>query len=150
MHRFIGRFEYSVDTKGRVSLPARFRKGLNSSADATFVLCKAPDNRLRAYPLDVWGEKEKQYAQLPLTAENTIFLRSIYQSIEEVELDAQGRIKIPAHLLSYAQLEGKAVLVGFSSEQCIEICVPQLLVEPNEEEFSAMFYRAMAPGVNNG
>ena len=144
MHRFIGRFEYSVDSKGRVNMPARFRKGLNSSAQDTFVLCLAPDKRLRAYPSDVWQEKERQYAQLPQTPENIRFLRALYQSIEEVELDGQGRIKLPAHLLSYSSISQKVALIGFSSEQCIELCVPELLQDPTEEDFSALFYSTLA------
>ena len=149
MHRFIGRFEYSIDTKGRVNIPARFRKGLDSSANDTFVVSKAPDHRLRVYPSDVWYEKEQFYAKLPSNPANTRFLRALYESIEEVELDGQGRIKLPVHLRDYANISNKVALIGFSSEQCIEICTPQSLQEPSEDDFNTMYYTTTGVGASN-
>ena len=145
-HRFIGRFEYSVDAKGRVNIPARFRKALTPSAAETFVICLAPDNRLRAYPSDVWTAIEARYAKLPSTPQNTQFLRALYQSIEEVELDGQGRIKLAQHLCDYAGITNKVALIGFSSEQCIELCAPEQLVDSSEYDFSDLFYQAHAEG----
>lgn len=144
-HRFIGRFEYSVDAKGRVNLPARFRKALSPTAHETMVVCLAPDKRLRAYPADVWAKIEERYSQLPATPQNTRFLRTIYQSIEEVELDGQGRMKIAQHLLDYAGITGRVALIGFSSEQCIELCAPDQLLDPAEDDFGDLFYGALAP-----
>ena len=142
LHRFIGRFEYSIDTKGRVNVPARFRKALSPSAEETFVICLAPDRRLRAYPIDVWGIIEERYSKLPSTPQNTRFLRALYQSIEEVELDGQGRIKLAQHLCDYAGITNKVSLIGFSSAQCIEICAPEALVDSEEYDFSDLFYQA--------
>ena len=146
-NRFIGSFEYSIDTKGRVNMPARFRKSLSKESNETFVVCYAPDNRLRAYPLDEWVTIEKRYSELPPTKKNVTFLRAIHQTMSESTLDAQGRVTLTAQQMNYAKIDKKVALVGFSSEHCIELCGPELLVPEEEEDFTALFYGAL--GENN-
>jgi len=142
-NRFIGSYENSIDTKGRVNMPARFRKSLSEESEDTFVICFAPDNRLRVYPLDEWPKIEERYAALPPTPQNLQFLRAINQSMSETTLDSQGRITITALQLKYAGIDKRASLVGFSSEHCIEICAPSNLIDETKIDFTDLFYDAM-------
>ena len=61
---FTGEYEYSLDTKNRLIIPARFRKALSSINDKTFVLTKGLDNCLVLYPLIEWNNVERQLGQL--------------------------------------------------------------------------------------
>ncbi len=142
-NRFVGSFEYSIDAKGRVNVPARFRKSLSKASDETFVVCYAPDNRLRAYPVDEWVHIEERYAKLPPTKKNISFLRALHQTMSETTLDAQGRVTLTAQQMKYAKIDKKVALVGFSSEHCIELCGPELLVSEEEEDFTTLFYGAL-------
>ncbi len=142
-NRFIGSFEYSIDSKGRVNVPSRFRKSLSEDSEDTFVVCYAPDNRLRAYPLDEWVHIEERYAKLPPTPKNINFLRAIHQTMSESTLDSQGRVTLTPQQMKYAKIDKKVALVGFSSEHCIELCGPELLVPEEEEDFTSLFYDAL-------
>lgn len=142
-NRFIGSYEYSIDSKGRVNVPARFRKSLSEDAEDTFVICFAPDQRLRAYPLDEWARIEERYSKLKPTPKNLKFLRAIHQTMSESVLDSQGRITLTPQQLKYSGIDKKVALVGFSSEYCIELCAPANLVEEDEEDFTDLFYGAL-------
>ena len=65
MGQFHGRFDYSIDIKGRVNIPAKFRKTLSPNAGETFIICRAPDGCLRAYPRDLWENYEAELASRP-------------------------------------------------------------------------------------
>ncbi len=142
-NRFIGSYEYSIDSKGRVNMPARFRKSLSDESEETFVICYAPDKRLRAYPLDEWSRIEERYSKLPPTPKNLKFLRALNQSMSESILDSQGRISLTPQQMAYATIDKKVSLVGFSSEHCIELCAPVNLVDEEEEDFTELFYGAL-------
>lgn len=142
-NRFIGSFEYSIDSKGRVNIPAKFRKALSKEANETFVISFAADNRLRVYPMDEWTKIEEANAKLPKTPKNLKYLRVLSQSLSETTLDSQGRITLTPKHLKYAGIEKKVALVGLSSERCIEICIPENLIDIEDEDFSDLFYGAM-------
>ena len=60
MSRFRGRYDYTIDAKGRVNIPSKFRKSLSPEAAETFVICQGPGRCLRAYPQDVWDRYEDE------------------------------------------------------------------------------------------
>jgi len=106
---FIGEYSHSVDTKGRVSVPAKFREELGER----FILTKGLDNCLFIYSMDEWSILENKLKQLPLTNRDArAFVRFFFSGATECELDTQGRIRIPTNLREHAILEKDAVIIG--------------------------------------
>jgi|SRR5690606_34306478 MraZ protein len=118
---FMGEYQHSVDAKGRLIIPSKFREGLGSS----FVITRGLDNCIFGYPMDEWRKLEEKLKQLPMTKKDArAFARFFFSGATEVELDKQGRINIPANLASYAKLEKECVVLGVSSK--IEIWAKDL------------------------
>jgi MraZ protein len=111
---FRGQFVHSVDAKGRVSLPARFRDVLVSDGDARFVLTPALfDPCLHLYPMRAWEEFEKKMLELPTLERNAVRFRRMYVSAAvECELDGSGRVLVPPHLRERASLEKEVLWAG--------------------------------------
>ncbi len=106
---FIGEYSHSVDTKGRVSVPAKFREELGDS----FILTKGLDNCLFIYSMDEWKILESKLKQLPLTNRDArAFVRFFFSGATECGLDSQGRIRIPTNLREHATLEKEATIIG--------------------------------------
>ncbi len=109
---FFGEFNHTIDTKGRVSVPAKFREQLGDS----FILTKGLDNCLFIYPQNEWKVLEDKLKQLPLTNRDArAFVRFFFSGATECEFDNQGRIRIPNNLREYAELEKEAVMIGVAT-----------------------------------
>ena len=109
----MGEYQHSVDTKGRLIIPSKFREDLGS----TFVITRGLDNCLFGYPMDEWRKLEEKLKELPMTKKDArAFARFFFSGATEVELDKQGRINIPATLSSYAKLDKECVIIGVSSK----------------------------------
>jgi MraZ protein len=109
---FLGQYGHTIDDKGRLTLPARFRPGLAAGVVVTLGL----DGCLFLFPRAKWDELAARIEALPITnpdARN--FSRLMFANADASELDRQGRILIPAYLRSYAQLEGDVVVTGLNS-----------------------------------
>jgi MraZ protein len=116
MASFHGRYDYSVDTKGRVNVPAKFRKALSPEADDTFIVVRGPKNCLRAYPKDVWERgRGAELDALPETPENNLLKSVIFGSSIDSALDVQGRITLSPTLMGAAGIAKEVTLVGVSS-----------------------------------
>lgn len=111
---FRGQFSHSVDAKGRVSLPARFRDVLVAEGDARFVLTPAVfDPCLHLYPMKAWEEFERKVSELPSLDATAIRFRRLYVSAAvECELDGSGRVLVPPHLREYGKLDKEALWAG--------------------------------------
>jgi MraZ protein len=111
---FRGQFSHSVDAKGRVSLPARFRDVLVADGDARFVLTPAVfDACLHLYPMKAWEEFERKVSALPSLDATAIRFRRLYVSAAvECELDGSGRVLVPPHLRERIKLEKDALWAG--------------------------------------
>ena len=111
---FRGQFLHTVDAKGRVSLPSRFRDVLTAGGDARFVLTPAPfDSCLHLYPMRAWEEFEQKVSELPSMDPNAVRFRRLYVSAAvECELDGSGRVLGPPHLRERADLEKEVVWAG--------------------------------------
>jgi MraZ protein len=112
---FRGQFSHSVDAKGRVSLPARFRDVLVAEGgDARFVLTPAVfDPCLHLYPMRAWEEFERKVSELPSLDATAIRFRRMYVSAAvECELDGSGRVLVPEHLRQRINLEKDALWAG--------------------------------------
>lgn len=116
---FRGRYEYGVDTKGRLAIPSKFREVLGTKFDERLIVTHF-DQCLWAYPVPIWQELEKKIAALPQFQEEVKALQRVFVSAaSECPLDKQGRILLPPTLREYAGLQKEAVLVGMT--QRIEI-----------------------------
>ena len=104
-----GDFTHSVDTKGRLIIPMKFRESLGEN----FVITKGMDGCLFVYPPGEWKEFEEKIKVLPLTNKKVReFKRFMLGSAVEGSLDKQGRVLLPPSLREFAKLEKEVVLVG--------------------------------------
>ena len=125
MAGFKGQAEYSVDSKGRVAIPAKMRSTLNPEAKKTFTITRGFDDCIFLYPLDTWEKKEEEMAQLNMyDRETRAFVRGIMRWADEVSLDSQGRITLPKNLVELARISDSATIIG--SFDHIEIWDPDV------------------------
>ena len=116
---FRGRYEHSIDQKGRISIPSKFREILGAQYDERLIITNF-DQCLWAYPVAEWKKVEDKVASLPqLKPEVKALQRFFISAASESPLDKQGRILIPPTLREYADLDKDCVMVGMS--QRIEI-----------------------------
>jgi len=109
---FMGEYQHSIDAKGRLFIPAKFREELGD----TFVVTRGLDHCLFGYPQAEWQELEKKLRALPFTkADARAFVRFFFSGASEGEIDKQGRILLPQVLRDYAQLEKEVVILGVSN-----------------------------------
>jgi MraZ protein len=111
---FRGQSRHNIDSKGRVSLPARFRDALLRTNETGLILTPDPfEPCLHLYPLGAWEEFERKVSALPSMDRNIIQFRRLYISPAiDVEVDGAGRIRIPPDLRQKAQLEKEALWAG--------------------------------------
>jgi len=109
---FRGRYEHSIDKKGRVSIPYRYREILSDRGDDSVIVTNF-DSCLVAFPKDEWEILEKKVSKLPqMKPEVKALQRYFISGAVECPLDKQGRVMIPQSLRKYAGLEKDVVLVG--------------------------------------
>jgi MraZ protein len=113
MSSFKGSYEYSVDSKGRINIPARLRKYVSPDANDTFVITRGYDVCLFVYPLDEWNRLEHAIRDLAATnPKHRFFMRTLLERATECQLDGQSRIIIPRDLLQFAGIENEVVILG--------------------------------------
>lgn len=118
--KFLGSYTYQLDEKGRVSLPASFRR---EAPDQRFVLVQVYPPALSLYPEGEWvGVEERLEELLRHQPEARMYVLSVMANAVEVMPDGQGRILVPSRLKEAAGLDGQALLVG--AIQKIEIWNP--------------------------
>ena len=109
---FIGEYNHTIDAKGRLIVPAKFREILGDN----FIVTKGLDGCLFVYPNDEWTRFEEKLKSLPLTNKNARqFTRFFLAGAAACEVDKQGRILLPQVLREFASLEKDVVLVGVAS-----------------------------------
>ena len=112
MH-FRGINNVSVDAKGRMAMPARYRERLLEGCGGRLVVTVDRDHCLLVYPLPEWEIIESKLVELPsLNTTARLLQRLLIGHATELEMDAQGRILLPAMLREYAGLKKKTVLIG--------------------------------------
>ena len=111
---FRGVFNINMDTKGRMAMPTKHRDALNSSDSGQLVATIDIQSRcLLIYPLSTWEDIEEKLQKLPTLNPSTRRLqRLMLGHASELEMDANGRVLLPAVLRDYADLQKKLVLVG--------------------------------------
>ena len=110
---FTGEYYNTLDSKSRLSIPAKFRKALNPINDRTFVLTRGFDKCLLLYPVSEWNKVEEQLSFLSsMKGRHRNFIRSIVRHASYLQYDSQGRIIIPENLCSYAEIEKDVAVIG--------------------------------------
>ena len=109
---FIGMYVHSIDDKGRLAVPMKFRDDLAHGA----VVTRGLDTSLFLLPLEEWGKLAEKLAGLPLgQASSRAFSRLMLAGAMEVKLDGQGRCIVPEYLRQYAGLQKNVVVVGVNN-----------------------------------
>lgn len=109
---FYGEYQHTVDSKGRVIIPSKFREGLGDK----FIITKGLDNCLFAYSNDEWKNIESKLRSLPFTDKDVrAFVRFFFAGATECEIDKQGRILIPINLREYGGFNKDIYVIGVSS-----------------------------------
>jgi len=121
---FIGEYEHSIDQKGRVAVPVKFRAKLSSGA----VVTRGLDKCLFLYAKEEWEKIAEKLANLPLSRANArAFARLMLAGAMEVDIDKQGRINLPKYLTNYASLGKNATIAGLYNR--LEIWDPKSWTE---------------------
>ena len=106
---FIGEHRHTIDEKGRLQVPVKWRSKLATGA----VVTKGFDGSLKFYPLSVWQEIAEKLAKLPQSQpESRAYVRQTLAGAVDVELDKLGRLVIPGYLREYATLTKQVILAG--------------------------------------
>lgn len=122
---FRGQFKYSIDSKGRISIPAKLRKQVSPEANETFVMTKGTAACIDIYPLDQWALVEAKLLELnPFDPQDAKFIRMISQFASEDTMDSQSRILIPQPLIEYAKIEKEVLILGALKK--IEVWNPKI------------------------
>jgi len=110
---FKGSFNYTVDNKGRINIPAKMRKNLAPEANNSFVVTRGFENCIFVYPNDEWAKREDELGKLQQTnKDDRLFTRLLLQYATDVELDGQYRIVLPKELIQYANIENEVFILG--------------------------------------
>ena len=110
---FIGEYSYSLDSKGRINMPAKFRQVLSKDNKNTFVMTRGMDACVWVYPLNQWLEIEKSLRSLSsLSKIHRTFVRNTARYATPSTYDKQGRITIPPSLVDYAGLDKDVLIIG--------------------------------------
>mgnify|MGYP002673274828 CR=1 FL=1 len=124
---FMGEYNHTVDPKGRLIVPSKFREQLGNE----FVVTKGLDGCLFVYPNSEWQSIEEKFRNISMTSKDARkFSRFFFAGAATCELDKQGRILLPSVLREYADLEKDVVLVGVLNR--IEIWSKERWLETND------------------
>lgn len=116
---FWGEYKHTIDDKGRLTIPAKYRIQLHEA-----IVARGLDRNLVLYPLSEWQQFAQKLKQLPITDPNARALQRLFFSgAQDVSPDRQGRILLPAYLREYAGIESDVVIAGM--ESYIEIWNPE-------------------------
>ncbi len=148
MSFFKGQEVYSIDSKGRVNIPAKMRKAISPEANDTFVLTRGVEKCIMAYPFDEWRKYEEKFEQLNQYDEkNRYFLRILLMWSEEVKIDAQQRISVPKPLIDFSEIDSKVAIIGMIDH--LEIWNPQIFqdyLKSRDESYAEIAEKVM---INN-
>jgi MraZ protein len=124
---FFGRFEHTIDDKGRLTVPSRHRAELAGG----LVITRGLDPCLFIYPLARWQEISEKFEQLPAVSQEDVgeFMRFVFAEAMDAVPDKQGRISIPDYLRTYAQLGDQVIVAGVRDH--LEVWRPDLYAKVN-------------------
>ncbi|MBU4251419.1 MAG: division/cell wall cluster transcriptional repressor MraZ [Candidatus Omnitrophota bacterium] len=122
---FYGEFEHSIDRKGRLILPAKFREVAKNQFVEKFFLTRGLDKCLFMFSEEEWSLQENKFKNLSFTKQQSrTFNRLLFSGAVEVSFDKQGRILLPQYLKDFADIKKDVMIVGVSNR--IEIWAKNL------------------------
>lgn len=125
MAAFRGSYKHSIDHKGRVSIPSRFRRLLSGDANETFVVLRGLDACVSLFPADEFKRLEDRLRSRSFSDEiNRRYQRTLLLDSRDETLDAQGRVAIPPSLIAHAELKKEVLVNGVLDH--IEIWSPEV------------------------
>ena len=129
---FIGEYAYSLDSKGRVNVPAKFRQSLSEDNENTFVITRGVDPCIWVYPLSHWKEIESNLRNLSSISKiHRTFVRNTARYASPSTYDKQGRITLTPSLIEYADLDKDVLIIGMINK--MEIWNPDRLDETDQQ-----------------
>ena len=132
---FIGEYQYSLDSKGRINIPAKFRQSLSRDNNNTFIATRGQDPCIWIYPINEWKKIEDELRNLSsISGIHRTFIRQIARSATPSTCDKQGRILISPSLLSYAGLNKETLILGMINK--IEIWNPNTLEKVDKKNIN--------------
>ena len=131
---FIGEYHHSIDDKGRLIIPSKFREELGEK----FIITRGIENCLFAYSEESWNKIVNKLETLPFTKKDARqFVRFFLSGASEAEFDKQGRINITSPLISYAKITKECIVIGTGDR--LEIWSEELwnkFISENEENMA--------------
>ena len=113
---FYGEYIHSIDRKGRIILPSRFREAAKGNFIERFFVTRGLDKCLFMFPEEEWKAQEQKFKAVSFTRqESRVFNRLFFSGAAEIVPDKQGRILVPQYLKDFAELKKEIVIVGVSS-----------------------------------
>jgi len=103
---FIGEYSHTIDEKGRVAIPVKFRADFSKGA----IVTKEMDNCLSLYTIEEWQKNAEKISELPVKAR--AFARQKLAGAMDVKIDKQGRVILPDYLRKYAGIDKKTIIAG--------------------------------------
>lgn len=126
---FIGEYQHTLDTKGRIIMPSKFRDDLGDN----FVVTKGLDSCLFVYSMEEWDIIKDKLKTLPLTNKDArAFVRFFFSGASEASLDKQGRVLLPNNLREHSKLIKDAVVIGVATR--IEIWAKEQWENYNDDD----------------
>lgn len=106
---FMGEYHHTIDEKGRIIIPSKFREDLGEK----FIITRGIENCLFVYSLSSWEKITNKLESLPFTKKDARqFVRFFLSGATTAEFDKQGRVNITSPLISYANLQKDCVVIG--------------------------------------
>lgn len=142
---FMGEYHFTLDDKGRLTIPAKLRADLGSN----FIVTRGLDNCLFVYPKNEWNNIIAKYKELPNTKDARNFMRFFLSGATVSDFDKQGRINISAPLMAYANLSKDCVIIGVNDR--IEIWDKsrwEEFINTNEDQLSDIADNLFASNFN--
>ncbi len=113
---FYGEYEHSIDRKGRLILPAKFREAAKSQFIEKFFVTRGLDKCLFMFPEEEWRSQENKFKSMSFTKQQSrTFNRMLFSGAIDVQADKQGRILLPQYLKDFAGIKRDVVIVGVSN-----------------------------------
>ena len=113
---FYGEFEHTLDRKGRLIIPSRFREALKEAYAEKIYITRGLDKCLFLFTEEEWKTQEAKFRSMSFTkAEHRKFNRMYFSGAQEMSPDKQGRILLPSYLKDYGGIKREVVLIGVSN-----------------------------------
>jgi MraZ protein len=125
---FYGEYEHTLDRKGRLIIPSKFREALKEAYVEKLYITRGLDKCLFIFSEEEWKMQESKFRSMPFTkSEHRKFNRIIFSGAQDMVPDKQGRILLPSYLKEYASVKKEVFFIGVSNR--IEIWAKELWKE---------------------